>query len=122
MTLPLCDSTEPVLAGAPHPAPGQPEPVLALGVRYLASLQDDTGCSGETVCTEAPLTLRALLGILAVRHGEPLRSHILDAAGSSLADGIFILVNGRHLSQLQGLETRLAAGDLISLVPIMEFG
>ena len=93
-----------------------------VGIRYLAQLQDDAGCSGETVRAETPPTLRELLAMLAGRHGEPLRSHILDAAGTSLADGVFVLVNGRHLSQLQGLETMLSAGDMVSLIPIMEYG
>lgn len=100
----------------------QPDVGPVLEVRYLAELQDVAGCSGEPVPAAAAPTLRALISELARSHGEPMRNRILDTTGTELADGIFVLVNGRHMSQLAGLDAPLAAGDTISLVPVIEFG
>lgn len=93
----------------------------ALEVRYLADLQEMAGCDAEPVQPSEAPTLRPLLAVLAARHGEPLKSRLLDRSGG-LADGFFVLVNGRHIGRLNGLDTALAAGDTVVFVPVIEFG
>lgn len=89
-------------------------------VRYFAHLRDDTGRDEETVTT--PGSVPALLHALADRYQEPLRSHILSQDGAHASPDIFILVNGRHLRQLQGMETPLADTDTVAIIPVTEAG
>lgn len=89
-------------------------------VRYYAQLRDHAGCAEETVA--APASVLALLHLLADRHQEPLRNDILSQDGTEPHPDIFILVNGRHLRLLQGLETVLADTDLVAIIPVTEAG
>ncbi|KYH38200.1 MAG: hypothetical protein AYL28_004450 [Candidatus Bathyarchaeota archaeon B23] len=57
-------------------------------------------------------TVRSLMGLLAGRVGRPLR----------VDDGLTVLVNGRNIALLDGLETRLRDGDLVVLLPPLSGG
>lgn len=89
-------------------------------VCYFAHLRDDTGRDEETLT--GPSTIQDLLIFLADHYQEPLRSHILSPDRTQASDDIFILVNGRHLRQLDGMTTSLADTDCISLIPVTEAG
>ncbi len=43
-------------------------------------------------------------------------------ADGSFTDDVFILVNGQHARYLEGLQTRIKAGDTITLIPFIEGG
>jgi MoaD family protein len=89
-------------------------------VRYFAHLRDNAGCAEEFV--SVPASVLDLLRSLADRHQEPLKSSILSQDGKEPHPDIFILVNGRHLRQLQGLETELADTDVVAIIPVTEAG
>jgi len=64
--------------------------------------------------------LRELLTTLAGRYGTSFRRAVF--SGDSLNGEIIILVNGRNVLYLQGLDTALGADDEISIFPMVAGG
>lgn len=89
-------------------------------IRYFAHFSDDAGCTEEIV--SGPASVMELLHMLADRHPEPMRSHLFSKDGGNASEDLFVLVNGRHLSQLHGLMTPLAEEDTIAIIPVTEAG
>lgn len=59
-------------------------------------------------------TVGAALRALVERH-EGLAAHVFD--DGALAADLVVTRNGRHVSQLDGLETPVAEGDVLRLTP-----
>lgn len=85
----------------------------AVQVQLFATLRDVTGTSRVTV--EAS-TVREVLSLLLGTYGEELRRRLLTGEGE-LQDMVAVLVNGRNVRFLQGLDTPLRAGDTVALIP-----
>ena len=83
-------------------------------VKFFAYLRDYTGCS-ETELPAVP-TLRDLTRLLAERYGAKLRDIMLTAKGE-LGPDIIIMINGRHVVHLAGLDTALTDDDLVQIFP-----
>ncbi|MCG0278023.1 MAG: MoaD/ThiS family protein [Thermanaeromonas sp.] len=82
-------------------------------VELFGFLQRATGCGRLEL--EAP-TVRHLLEALVVRFGERLRGELFLPDGN-LRPGFTILVNGRNIVFLKGLDTPLKPEDTVSLIP-----
>jgi molybdopterin synthase sulfur carrier subunit len=82
-------------------------------IRFFAFIRDYTGTKETTA--DCCGTLRELLQSLCGRYGRRFRDNILD--GDEISKDIIILVNGRHIEHLEGLETRLYEKDEISIFP-----
>lgn len=82
-------------------------------VKFFAFIRDYTG-SKEINIDSCP-TLRELLDNLCRKYGKKFSGKIF--VGDRLSDDIIILVNGRHILHLQGLETKLVENDEISIFP-----
>lgn len=84
-------------------------------VRYFAYYRKDGGCKEENLLLE-PLTALDLLKKLAERHGQRLGSQLLTSEGTIHPDVIFLL-NGRNIDFLEGKDTLVREGDVVSLFP-----
>jgi len=82
-------------------------------VKFFAFIRDYTG-SKETSMESCP-TLREFLDKLCSRYGMGFREKIF--AGDRLSDDIILMVNGRHIEHLEGLDTHLKENDEISIFP-----
>lgn len=82
-------------------------------VRFFAFIRDYTG-TRETAA-DCCGCLRDLLHILFDRYGSRFRDKIF--ADGELRDDIIIMINGRHIEHLEGIDTRLAESDEISIFP-----
>ena len=82
-------------------------------VRFFAFIRDYTGTK-ETAMAVCP-DLRELLEKLCSRYGTKLRARLF--YGDRLSEDIIILVNGRHINHLDGLDTKLHESDQISIFP-----
>lgn len=82
-------------------------------IKFFAFFRDYTGTkeTSATGCT----TLKELLDTLCDRYGKRFTEKVF--SGDKLGDDIIILVNGRHIEHLQGLDTSLAENDEISIFP-----
>jgi molybdopterin converting factor small subunit len=59
---------------------------------------------------------------LCEKYGQALASQLLNAQGEPLNEDVFVLVNGRHIRQLQGLATPLQPTDSVAFIPLVEAG
>lgn len=82
-------------------------------VKFFAFIRDYTG--SKDMYTESCSSLRELLEKLCSIYGDRFRKKLL--TGDSLSEDIIIMVNGRHIEHLNGLDTQLADNDEISIFP-----
>ncbi len=88
-------------------------------VRVFATLRG-TLDREQRLMIPAGSSVRAILRLLSSRY-PGFENTIFDSSGG-LLEGINILLNGRNIHFLQGLETPLAAGDVIALFPPLDGG
>jgi molybdopterin synthase sulfur carrier subunit len=88
---------------------------MLVKVRYLATLYDLLGVMKEVVEVPQGATVRDLVKIIDERREGRLSREILD--GDRLKDQYNILVNGRAVDYLAGLDTRLNEGDEVVFMP-----
>jgi molybdopterin synthase sulfur carrier subunit len=88
---------------------------VKLRVKFLASLSELTGVLKTEVEVPDGVTVRKLIDILTERYVK-LREELLDERGN-LKPMYNILVNGRAIEWLGGLETRLKDGDEVVFIP-----
>jgi len=72
------------------------------------------------VCYEDK-TVNSVLNVLMKQFGESLRRELLDSTGKIKAV-YSILVNGRNIALMSGLNTRLEENDTVSILPLVEGG
>lgn len=87
-------------------------------VKYFAYIRDYTGAK-EIEIDHFP-TLNDLLLKLCERYGAKFRNKIF--SNGNLSNEIIILVNGRNIVHLQGLDTCLSSDDEISIFPVVAGG
>ncbi len=88
-------------------------------VKYFATIRTYTGETERRV-EDAPADLRELVTALAGRYGTSFRRAVL--SDDELNGEIIILVNGRNVLYLQGLDTPLKADDEVSIFPMVAGG
>jgi len=87
---------------------------VRLRVKFLATLYDLTGVLKTEVEVPDGITVRELIDVLDQRFGK-LKAEILE--GDKLKPMYNILVNGRAVEWLNGLETGLKDGDEVVFIP-----
>ena len=88
-------------------------------IRFFASIRNITGVK-EIEWGQPTLTLGRLLHLLSERYGPEFQRWVLD--GESLGNSVMVVINGDDVRHQAGLETRLAATDVVSILPIMAGG
>ena len=88
-------------------------------VKFFAYLRDYTGCS-ETNLPLVP-TIGELARILSERYGPKLRDKLLSPEGE-LGQEIIVMVNGRHVLHLGGLDAPLKEDDTVQIFPMVAGG
>jgi molybdopterin converting factor small subunit len=81
-------------------------------VRLLGGLRD---LMGESSVNCDALVVRELLEEISERGGEAVATLLYDEGGVAPSLDLRILVNGRNVVFLAGLDTKLQAGDAVSL-------
>lgn len=90
-------------------------------LRLFATLRDLAG--KKELDLAPPATVGELLEELSRRWGRPFDDQIFqDEARTALITGVILLVNGRHIAHLAGLETALTEGDAVDLFPPLAGG
>jgi molybdopterin synthase sulfur carrier subunit len=90
-----------------------------LKVKFFAFIRDVTGCKEADLPDSGDV--RALAEALSARFGPALREKLF-TKGGELHPEIIILVNGRHVSHLGGLDAPLTTGDVVSVFPMVAGG
>ena len=84
-------------------------------VRLLASLRSFAGTTAITLTTGPEATVRDLFEALRREH-PALAARVLTDAGQ-LQPGVQMVVNGRHIDFLDGLDTAIARDADVVLIP-----
>ena len=65
---------------------------MKVTVNYLAQLKQAAGISSEHINLNAPCSVQELVAQVAEKHGEPLRSFLLDSSGH-LRNNILLIID-----------------------------
>jgi len=88
-------------------------------IKYFADIRKLTGVEQQP-WTKAEPTLRSLLKDLAVQHGPAFEERMFK--GDRISSTVIIMVNGRNIEHLNGLETPLAPDDVVVIFPMVAGG
>jgi len=89
-------------------------------VKFFAGIRDETGCKETDIPHEKDV--RTLLHALSAKYGPELRRRLLSEDGTRSGPDIIILVNGRHLEHIGGLEALLQPDDVVLVFPVVAGG
>jgi len=87
-------------------------------VKFFAYLRDYTKV--KEVDIKGCNTILELLNLLSDKYGKNLSKALFK--NSELSNEIIILVNGRHIIHLNGIETEIVESDEISIFPVVAGG
>ena len=87
---------------------------MKVKVKFLAFYRELFGASETEVEMGSPSDLQQLLNLLC--DTEERRQKIFEGSGE-LSPYVLILKNGRHIHNLQGIQTKLEEGDEIAIFP-----
>ena len=89
-------------------------------VRLSAGLRRVAGAKAVDVPTGPQTTARDLLRRLCEAH--PALADVILTPDGELADGIMMIVGGRHIDFQQGLDTPIGAADDVMIIPPLSGG
>jgi MoaD family protein len=90
---------------------------LQVSVRFFTTLREITGKREETMTFKDTenTTINSVLERLTKRYGKSFVEYVYDQKNSEVKGFLQFLVNGRSASK--GLDTRLADGDVLAIIP-----
>jgi molybdopterin synthase sulfur carrier subunit len=95
--------------------------VLALGVtvKFFANFREAVGQEQVEI---AAANVAALLDELVGRFGERMAEQLYEPSSKKLRETVNVLVNGRGINLLSGLDTKLKDGDVVAIFPPVSGG
>jgi MoaD family protein len=92
---------------------------LQVSVRFFTSLRELLGKKEETIefPKAARVTVDNVLEKLKQRYGKSFVEYVYDQKTGEMKGFLQILVNGRSSSTLNGMQTELADGDVLAILP-----
>ena len=85
-------------------------------VKFFTTLREIAGKKEEKIELSHAATVDALLRVLSQKYGKEFNDYIYDNLGN-VRGYLQILVNGKSITTLQGLKTKLKEGDQIAILP-----
>ncbi|MDO5563882.1 MAG: MoaD family protein [Eubacteriales bacterium] len=89
-------------------------------VKYFAYIRDFTKCK-ESIEEYKP-TIKELLHSLADKYGDKFKNEALTPDGNDLGERIIILINGRHVAHLGGINAKINESDIVQVFPVVAGG
>jgi molybdopterin synthase sulfur carrier subunit len=89
---------------------------MKVEVRFFTSLREITGKKVEEVQLQRSITVEELLTGFSKKYGREFMESLYDEEGK-VHSYLSILVNGKSINVLQGLDTELKEGDTIAILP-----
>lgn len=94
---------------------------MRVTVRAFGPVREFMGTGQTEVVLEDGYDLKALLKALMKKYGDGLRSRIL-LSETELLPYVKVLVNGKNVRDLKGLDTELKDGDEVAIIPAIVGG
>ena len=89
-------------------------------VKFFATYREYANCS--MIEMPAPENVVVLLRSLGERYGSEFREKLLSDDGQSLGNDAIVMVNGRHIEHLDGVNTPLSDDDTVAVFPLVAGG
>jgi len=89
-------------------------------IKFFATYRQIAGCKSFTLESK-PETVRDLLDYLGQRWPE-FKPLLLSPDGHALGPDAIVMVNGRHIDHLQGVDTPLKDEDAVAVLPLVAGG
>ncbi|MDH5419390.1 MAG: MoaD/ThiS family protein [Candidatus Bathyarchaeota archaeon] len=96
--------------------------VINVEVKFLGIFRQFSGRNRVLVKLEKPATVRKTIEKLIEAFSSEFKLTLVDPELEDARPNALILVNGKEISVLQGLETEVEDGDEIVLVPVSHGG
>ena len=96
--------------------------VINVEVKFLGVFRQFSGRNRVLVKLEKPVTVRKAIEKLTEVTSSEFKRALVDSELEDPRPNALILVNGKEISVLQGLETKVEDGDEIVLVPVSHGG
>ncbi len=92
---------------------------MQVSIRFFTSLRELIGKRTETLdFTEGEkVTVEMVLKKLKILYGHPFVQYVYDQKTGEIKGFLQLLVNGKNASTLNGLQTKLADGDVLAILP-----
>jgi molybdopterin synthase sulfur carrier subunit len=94
---------------------------MVLNVKFVGALRHVSGTGKLALSCKSGVALRELMSEI-VKELPKLKRSLMDPQLEEPRPNALILVNGREISVLDGLETKLNDGDEVVLVPFVHGG
>lgn len=89
-------------------------------VKYFAGIRENVGKRSEEVEVKEGSTIREVISLLSETHGTKFRDLVLD--GDELREHVNVLVDGRSMRVLEGLDTKIARECVLAIFPAVGGG
>jgi MoaD family protein len=92
---------------------------LQVSVRFFTSLREVTNKKEEPLKLpeSEKVTVEVVLKTLSQRYGNPFVEYVYDRKTGEVRSFLQFLINGKSTSTMNGLETELADGDVLAILP-----
>ncbi|MBQ0041456.1 MAG: MoaD/ThiS family protein [Clostridiales bacterium] len=91
-------------------------------VKFFAYYRDNDFAGCKEISMQPVKTLKELGEVLSERYGEKFRNEYFDATGTAVGERTIILVNGRRVEFLNGINTELKDEDTVQIFPVVAGG
>jgi MoaD family protein len=91
--------------------------MIKVTVRSLGAIRYLAGSREVEIQVRQNCTVRDALSLLSKKRGKILRDRIFDHKTNDLKPDIRLLLNGQNIALLNGVETRVKDGDVITILP-----
>jgi molybdopterin synthase sulfur carrier subunit len=94
---------------------------MAITVRFIGSLRDSTGKNKLSLQFDENASPRQVITKI-VDDQPDLKRALIDPELNDPRMNLLILVNGKEIGVLEGLDTKLEDGDELTLIPVVHGG
>ncbi len=84
-------------------------------IEFFATLRLVLEVAGLEIEADGPVTVRQLISIASEKLGTDISAKLMD--GDKIKRGTMILVNGKNIHHLNGLDTLVKPGDRVAVFP-----
>lgn len=89
---------------------------IKVAVRFFTTLREITGKKEELLEFSKPANVETVLKQLSRKYGKDFDDYMFDELGD-VQGHLQILINGKSVSTMQGLKTRLNDADQVAILP-----
>ncbi len=92
------------------------KPTITITIKFFTTLREIVGKKEEQIKLSDSITVSTLLKQLSEAYGKDFVDYVFDESGN-VREYLQFLLNGKSITTMQGLRTKLENGDQIAILP-----